>query len=278
MLSISALIVPIRLTLKNLLISIALAVFSQAGSALEQNPSSPQDPLTIFSAASLADVMTALTGAWQAESGGVHTRLSLGASGVIARQIEAGARADLFISANRKWINYLVEGGHADGDTIIVATNRISLVWPCSQLPQLPDLKAPDALKRLLASRRFAMADPRVSPAGDYTKTALQNLSIWGGTADNATYAGNVRLALLLTERGGLPGFVYATDARKSTLACEVMQLPASSHPSIDYIAVIPRATGGGTKVTALNFQQWLASEPAKIIWQKHGFIPFVPK
>lgn len=278
MLLISALTVPIRPAINSLLIAVALGIFSHVSNALEHSKVSSSDPITIFSAASLADIMKELTAVWQAQPGGTKARISLGASGVIARQIEAGAKADLFISANHKWITYLINAGFSGSNNIPVAANRISLVWPCTQLAQLPDMKTPDALKRILISKRFAMADPGISPAGDYTKTALEKLSIWNDVAGNATYASNVRLVLVLTERAGLPGFVYATDAHRSALACEVMKLPTSDLPSINYIAMLPRTTESESSAAAVNFQQWLVSEAAQHIWRKHGFLPTVSK
>ena len=222
--------------------------------------------------------MPGLVEEWQNQSGGARARISLGASGVTARQIEAGAKADLFISANRKWIDYLVGGGFSSGENPTVAKNNLVMVWPCSHLDKLPDLTAPGAFRRFLMSRRFAMADPGVSPAGDYTKVALENLEIWDDVAGNAAYAGNVRLALLLTECGGPPGFVYGTDAKKSSLACGVMQLPTTSYPTIEYVAMTPRTKNRLANKTAIDFQLWLTSPSAVAIWQRHGFQPAVPK
>lgn len=248
------------------------------GDATANGKSDNVESITIFAAASLADVMNSLVKEWQKQPGSVRVRVSLGASGVIARQIEAGADADLFISANRKWTDYLVENGFSTAENTVVAKNSLVMVLPCSQMAQNPDLTTPDALKDFLSKRRFAMADPNVSPAGDYTKIALEQLAIWDDVSGNATYAGNVRLTLLLTERGGLPGFVYATDANKSTLACQIMHLPVTSYPPIEYIAVTPRNNTSTPETAAKSFLQWLASPHSATIWLQHGFQPTVPK
>lgn len=255
----------------------ALAALSPIDGASATSKSDNEDSITVFAAASLADVMKSLNEAWQQQPGSVRTRLSLGASGVIARQIEAGAKADVFISANRKWTDYLAENGFSDTGNTVVAKNKLVMVLPCSQLVGKQDFSTPDALKNLLMKRRFSMADPNVSPAGEYTKTALGQLAIWDHVSDNAAYAGNVRLALLLTERGGLPGFVYATDANKSALACQAKQLPAFSYPPIEYIALIPRNKTNIRRTARTEFVNWLKSKPAQDIWRKHGFILPVP-
>ncbi len=235
------------------------------------------EPITVFVAASLADVMPRLADAWQTDSRAARVRISVGASGVIARQIEAGANTDLFISANQRWINYLIGDGHAARDSTVVAGNRLVMVIPCGATAPT-GLDNPLGFKRVLTSGRFAMADPKVSPAGDYTKTALEDLALWGAVKQNATYAGSVRLALLLTERGGLPGFVYATDARKSAHACIAVELPTDSYPAIEYVGIVPKNDSGDANTTAAAFLTWLTGPVAAAIWQKHGFAATVPK
>ena len=248
------------------------------GGASAAGKSDNADSMTIFAAASLSDVMNSLIEAWQKQPGNARTRLSLGASGVIARQIEAGADADVFISANRKWTDYLAVNGFSSADNTIVAKNSLVMVLPCSQMARKQDLSSPYALRNFLMTRRFAMADPNISPAGEYTKIALKQLAIWDGVSDSAAYAGNVRLTLLLTERGGLPGFVYTTDANKSTLACQAMQLPASSYPPIEYVALVPHYKDGDLRTNGTQFINWLKSQSAQDIWRKHGFMLPDPK
>ncbi len=237
---------------------------------------SETDPITVFAAASLADVMPRLADAWQSGSRAVRVRTSIGASGVIARQIEAGADADLFISANQKWITYLTSSGHTTHISSVVARNQLVMVVPCGTATP-KSLSNPLGLKRFLSSERFAMADPTVSPAGDYTKVALENLGLWSAVKPNATYAGSVRLALLLTERGGLPSFVYTTDAAKSSLACTSIELPSNSYPPIEYVGMLP-TSGGEANKAAKAFLTWLTGPAAAVIWQQQGFGATVPK
>jgi len=233
--------------------------------------------ITVFAAASLADVVPNLADAWQPNSPTVRIRTSLGASGVIARQIEAGAGADLFISANHKWINYLTATGRSAGNSRVVALNQLALVLPC-RTASTTDLSNPINLGQLLVSNRFAMADPSVSPAGDYTKTALERMALWDTVKKNATYAGSARLALLLSERGGLPSFVYTTDAQKSSLVCIGAKLPTDSYPAIEYVGMLPAKANGEVNKLAEAFLNWLSGPTAAAIWRKHGFAPTVPK
>ncbi len=270
---------PINISLSSFrasVITAALVLLSCTDLLAHKANANPQ-PITVFAAVSLADVMPALANAWQGGSSGTKVRVSLAASGVIARQIEAGAEADLFISANQKWIQYLIDRGHSATAGKVVAQTRLTMVLPCSNIAAHPNLNDPQALKLFLASKRFAMADPKVSPAGEYTQIALEKLAIWNAVEKNATYAGNVRLALLLTERGGLPGFVYAVDAHKSELACAAMQLPASSYPAIEYVGIVPQNRHVDAKGAAQAFLTWLTSPQAADIWQQHGFLPNVP-
>ena len=256
----------------------AAVMLLSASGASANSQAKDLEPITVFAAASLADVMPKLADTWQLDGHGARVRVSVGASGVIARQIEAGASADLFISANQKWINYLIAGGYSGSNSKIVAQNRLVMALPCNDATKLSDLSAPGALKLLLESKRFAMADPKVSPAGDYTKIALEKLALWDAVEKNATYAGSVRLALLLTERGGLPGFVYATDAQKSALACTALHLPTTSYPTIKYVGMTPRDSQGSASKTAEDFLAWLTGAAAAVIWQTHGFWPTAPK
>jgi len=278
MLSISALTAPINITVRGIrtsIVSVAFALLS-CSSVAAGSANVDQQPITVFAAASLADAMPALSDAWQTE-GGTEVRISLAASGIIARQIEAGAAADLFVSANQKWIKYLVDRGRSATAGKVVAQTRLAMVLPCSDAEAHQNLSDPQALKLFLASGRFAMADPKVSPAGEYTRIALEELAIWGSVEKNATYAGNVRLALLLTERGGLPGFVYAVDAHKSELACAVMELPASSYPAIEYVGIVPQNISVNKNDAAQAFLTWLTSPQAAVIWRQHGFLSTVP-
>jgi len=272
--------VPISISAKFHAVLFGIAAILISGNTNAIDRANEAESITVFAAASLADVMSDLVLAWQAEGGNPGIRISLGASGVIARQIEAGANADLFISANQNWIKYLKDRGHSASTAKVVAKNRLVLVQPCNAPApkEAKNMSIPSGLGLLLASGRFAMADPRVSPAGAYTKSALEQLDLWDKVKENAAYAGSVRLALLLSERGGLPGFVYSTDASKSTLACTAIEMPAGSYPAIEYVGMLPKKNHSDTIMTAKRFLNWLTSDAAATIWHKHGFTIPVPK
>lgn len=235
----------------------------------------PSATLTVFAAASLADVLPDLEKKWTSGNNAPAFRLSIGASAVMARQIEAGARADLFISANRRWVDYLSDRSLINGTPTAVVDNELVFASACSQdtgqtltLAQLPDV---------LRRSRFVMADPKVSPAGEYTRNWLIRHSMWAAVENNAVFAGNVRLALLQVERAGMSGFVYRSDVLKSTLACSVMQLQQPSDQQIRYFALVPSTVGTKRQALAQSFVAWLRSAEASDIWLKAGFRPYEP-
>lgn len=255
-----------------------MALFFAATS--HSNPAFAQDeepapPLTIFAAASLADVLPDLEKKWVTDNSLPSFRLSVGASAVMARQIEAGAHADLFISANRRWVDYLSSKSLINGTPVPVAENELVFASACSHdtgqtltLAQLPDV---------LRRSRFVMADPAVSPAGEYARNWLIRHSMWTDVEKNAVFTGNVRLALLQIERAGIPGFVYRSDAQKSTLACSLIQLQQPPDQKIHYFALVPAAVSSDRRELAQKLVSWLRSDEANDIWLKAGFRPTAP-
>ena len=201
---------------------------------------SAQGP-TVMAAASLTDAMTELGLAWTAR-GNPAPRFSFGASSALARQIEQGAPADIFVSADEPWADYLQQRG------LIVPSSRVSplgnalvLIAPADQPGDISigpglDLLARDLLTRLGPQGRIATGDPAGVPAGKYAQAALTTLGIWDQVAPRIARTQNVRAALLLVERGEAPlGIVYATDAAASTGVRVVGTFPETSHPPITY-------------------------------------------
>ncbi len=220
-------------------------------------------PLTIFAAASLSDVMPALLDEWQRATGQPVPRISFAASAVLARQVVAGAPADVFVSANKRWIDYVAQALSID-EVAPIARNNLVFAAPCRTASKYSG--SIDAMQTHLLSGRFAMADPGIAPVGEYTRDFLEGRALWRQAKRNAAYAGNARLALLLIERGGLPGFVYASDAAASALVCTAINL--SSHGA-------EPATYFGLALSGLpdkGLLSWLRSEAAQEIWQSHGF------
>lgn len=258
--------------------AIVFSLSGLIGSSLQADeaPKAPE-PITIFAAASLADVLPDLGNAWAQVEANPRIRVSLGASAVMARQIEVGAAADIFISANQQWIDHLLDRMDLNAQHTVVAENDLVLAVPCSWPRRAEIASSPDGLANLLASQRFSIADPEIAPAGAYSKAYLEANGIWELASRNAVYAGNVRLALLLIERGGLPGFVYKSDARKSKLACTVSTLEDTTLPKIQYIALFPTKKPNSRSANAARFLAWLRAPEATAIWKEHGFKPPVP-
>lgn len=233
-------------------------------------------PLTVFAAASLADVLPALANQWRQDGSKRDIIVSLGASAIMARQINAGAQADLFISANRHWVDFLRQGTATNDKAFAVATNSLVLALPCATIPG--NGLSPERLRELVTASRFAMADPSLSPAGDYARKWLQAENLWSAARQNAAYANNVRLTLLLVERAHVPGFVYRSDLKKSRLACEALKLTSRNGEAIQYFALVPTTAQPDTIDDARTFINWLRSSAATMVWQEHGFGPIVPK
>lgn len=231
----------------------------------------PPDAPVILAAASLQGALDEALALWTAE-GHAAPVVSYAGSSALARQIEAGAPADLFISADEAWMEALTQQGliRADSHADLVG-NRLVLIAPAASLAELTLAPGVD-VAALLGDGRLAMADPEAVPAGRYGKAALTALGAWSALADRIAPAENVRAALALVERGAAPlGVVYATDARASTAVRVVAVFPPDSHPPIVYpVAVI--ASSRRPEAEALRL--FLLSAPAQAVLARHGFSP----
>lgn len=242
----------------------ALAVMLFGGCAQQQQPA---EPTLVLAAASLQESMNAAADAYAAKG---HARpvISFAASSALARQIESGADADLFVSADAAWMDSVAQAGRIRTDTRRdLIGNALVLIAPAAG-PERVGLRAGD-IDRALGSGRLAMADPDSVPAGRYGKAALRSLGLWDGLTGRIARAENVRAALALVERGEAPlGIVYATDARASRRVRVVADFPAASHPPIVYpVALLGTADG-----EADDFYRFLLSDEAKAIFAAHGF------
>lgn len=224
--------------------------------------------ITVFAAASTTNAVTDIAALYEA-SHPVVVRLSFASSSTLAKQIERGAPADIFLSANPKWMNYLSDKG-----AIVAASrtdllgNRIVLIAPtASPLKNLTIGPGLD-LRRLLGEGRLAMGDPDHVPAGMYGKKALERLDLWDAIKDRIARAKDVRAALVLVARGESPlGQVYATDAAISKKVKIVGVFPEDSHPPIVYPLAMIKETDA-----ASDFISFLKSETAAGIFEKYGF------
>lgn len=223
----------------------------------------------VLAAASLQEALGEAAIAWAAKG---HPRpvISFAGSAALARQIEAGAPADLFISADEEWMNRVAgKGLIRKGTRATFLSNRLVLVAPARSNTRLA-VSHGFGLARALGNGRLAMADPGSVPAGRYGKAALVRLGVWPDVSRKVVRAENVRAALALVERGEAPlGVVYATDAHASARVRVAGVFPASSHPPITYPIATLRAS---THRQADAFRRFLISREGKAIFAARGF------
>jgi molybdate transport system substrate-binding protein len=244
----------------------ALALFASVAAAQPAQ-------LTVFAAASLKNALDDVDTAFTAQSH-VPVRASYAASSALARQIEQGAPADAFISADSDWMDYL-----AQRQLIVAAsrrdvlTNHLALIAPAASTTHLIIRKG-FPLVKTLGDGRLAIAGPDV-PAGKYGQASLQALGVWDGVKDHLAPAQNVRGALAFVAQGETPlGIVYDTDARSEPKVRIVGLFPDDSHPRIIYPAALvaaSRTPGAGAYLVFLQGPQ------ASAIFRRYGFIVLPP-
>ena len=241
---------------------LALAALGLSSPALAQ-ASGP----TIFAAASLKNAMDEIGAAWVA-TGKPAPKVSLAASNTLAKQIEQGAPADLFFSADLDWMDYVQGKGFVrPGTRVNLLANSVVLIAP-------RDAAGPVAigpgLGATLGAGRLAMGNVDAVPAGKYGKAALEKLGAWDGVKDKVAQAESVRAALLLVSRGEAPlGIVYATDAAADPNVKIVATFPADSHPPIVYPVAV---TKDATNPEADAFLAYLRGPAAKAAFERQGF------
>ena len=221
--------------MRRLLLRSALGCAVAAGLLSLGLPARAQEGPTVFAAASLTDAMRTLGEAWRSR-GYPAPRFSFAASSALARQIEQGAPADLFASADEPWMDYLQERGLvAQGTRVSPLANALVLVAPADSAAGPVKLTRGTDIAALLGrSGRIATGDPAHVPVGKYAQAALSWMGVWEALSPRLARADNVRSALLLVERGEAPlGVVYATDAAASRGVRVIGTFPAGSHPPI---------------------------------------------
>ncbi|WP_341641001.1 molybdate ABC transporter substrate-binding protein [Phycobacter sp. K97] len=224
--------------------------------------------ITVFAPASMTNAMVRIRAEFESETGH-RVLVSFAGSSVLARQIERGAPADVFLSANPAWMDYLDSKGWILGDTRFdLIGNRLVLIGHGSQ-PPVDLLSEGDLLKRVEGAR-LAMALTEAVPAGIYGKTALASMSLWNKVGPDVVQTDNVRAALALVATGEAPfGIVYATDARASSAVSVIATFPADSHPPIVYPAA---AVAPGENPAALAFLEYLKTPAVQTILTDEGF------
>lgn len=222
----------------------------------------------VFAAASLKNAMDDAVSAFE-KNGGEKVRVSYGASSALAKQLEAAAPADMFISADRDWMDYVQKRSLIQSETRKnFLGNRLVMVAPAESAIKV-DIEPNFPLAKLLGGGRLAMADPDAVPAGKYGKAALEKLAVWSSVEDKVARAENVRAALFFVARGEAPlGIVYATDAAAEKGVKIAGVFPENTHPPIVY----PIALTRGRNPAAAKFLAFLESPAAKPLFEKQGF------
>ena len=226
------------------------------------------ETITVFAAASLKDALDEGVRAYRATSGD-RIVVSYAASSALAKQIEAGAPADLFISADLEWMDYLEKRHLIKPSTRRnLLRNRLVLIAPSDNKVSV-DIVPGFPLAKLLGNGRLAMANPDAVPAGIYGKAALESLGVWKDVRLKVASAENVRAALVLVSRGEAPlGIVYRTDAAVDSRVRVVGTFPENTHPPIIY----PISETVKAKLATSAFVSWLNKPEAREIFKKYGF------
>ncbi len=230
-----------------------------------------EPPTTLFAAASTTEAITAVAAMFAASGRGI-LRPVFAASSTLAQQIVRGAPADLYLSANGAWMDFLAARGAIDVDSRIdLLSNRLVLIVPAGNPLALRIAPGVD-LAAALGGGRLAMGEPTHVPAGTYAKAALQNLGAWPHVESKVAYMSDVRATLALVERReAAAGIVYATDAAASRKVRVVDTFPADSHPPITY----PLAIVAGRRTPAtVALYDYLRGAEAQALFAAHGFVP----
>lgn len=226
--------------------------------------------IVVFAAASLTDALQDLGTDFEGSSG-ITVKFSFAASSALARQIESGAPADVFFSADLEWMNYL-EARHLiqPQSRHDVLGNQLVLIAPAASTVKLKIAPQFD-LAGALGRGRLAVGDPDGVPAGRYAREALTKLGVWGSVADRLARADSVRAALAYVDRGEAPlGIVYNTDALIDAAVRVIDVFPEDTHVPIVY----PIALTVGAKNGAIQFAEYLRTPAARAIFVKYGFVP----
>jgi molybdate transport system substrate-binding protein len=226
--------------------------------------------IVVFAASSLTDALQQL-GEEFGRTSGIEVKLSFAASSTLARQIESGAPADVFFSADVDWMDYLearkliqTESRHD------LLANRLVLIAPANSNVSLK-IAPHFALAQALGGGRLATGDPDSVPVGRYARAALTALGVWDSVADRLVRAENVRAALAFVDRGESPlGIVYKTDALVDKGVRTVDTFPDGTHAPITY----PIALTVGAKADAAKFAAHLGTPAAAAVFVKYGFVP----
>jgi molybdate transport system substrate-binding protein len=255
---------------RSLLFRLLLPVFVLVTAGLAAQRAAADQPVIVFAAASLKDALDEAAKSFRA-SGGIEARISYAGSLALARQLEQGAPADLFISADLETMDYAASKKAINpASRFDLLQNRLVLVAAKSSRIDILPLTA-EALTQALGGGRLTTGEVKSVPVGRYAQAALQKLGLWSTIEPRLAMTDNVRAALAFVTRGEAPlGIVYATDAAADPGVKVVAQFPADSHPPIIY----PLALTAGTKNPAApKLLAFLRSNAGRAVFEKHGFM-----
>ena len=241
--------------------SVAVSLVAAAGASAAD--------LNVFAASSLTDALTQVMAANLYRGADAEkVSFNFAASSTLARQIEEGAPADIFISADEPQMDRLVKKGHIIAETRrALLSNSLVVIAPADSA-----LKIESPGELAAAVSRIAVADPNIVPVGVYTRAYLARLNLWEAVAPKVIPVENVRAALAAVESGNVDaGFAYATDARISKKVKIIFSVPANEEPRISYPAAVVKETRNRER--AEKFLAYLQSESATKIFEEHGFI-----
>jgi molybdate transport system substrate-binding protein len=235
-------------------------------------PTAQGKELVVLAAASLTDALEEIAAAYQ-DSTGVEVRFNFAASNLLARQIAAGAPADLFASADEGRMDFLEKKGLVvQGTRVSLLSNTLVIVVGADSrlaIQSEADLTRPEV-------RSIALAEPQSVPAGIYAKKHLEQLGLWKKLIDRVVPTENVRAALAAVEAGNVDcGIVYKTDAAISKRVRVAHEVPRAEGPKISYpFAVLTSTTD---PAAARQFLNYLASEAGRAVFSRYGFLPASP-
>jgi molybdate transport system substrate-binding protein len=241
--------------------------------ALTLGAAAPPATVDVFAAASLKEAVDDSGAAYQAKTG-VKVRATYASSAQLAKQIDQGAPADVFISADTEWMDWAAKRNLMDTRTRrTIASNTLVLVAPFDSKIEPFIIRRGADLVKLADGGRIAVGEVASVPAGIYAKSAFANLGLWDAVKDHLAQGENVRAALAFVARGEAPlGVVYATDARAEPKVRVIATFPESSHAPIVYPAAVVRASKKGRD--AERFLSFLAGRDGQAILRRRGFGP----
>jgi len=238
------------------IIAFALLLLPQAALAQPER-------LLVFAAASMREALEAAAVVYEADCR-CKIVYSFASSSILARQIDAGAPAAVYISANETWIEWLDQRDRLGGSAVTIASNALVIVVSAYAAPT-------QSAQQILRTGKFAMGDPSGVPAGVYAKAALETLKMWEAVKSNAVFSENVRVALGSVAQGSLKaGIVYQSDLRVETRVKVHYRFDTATHPPIRYVAAIPKTAGP----EAGTFLEFLTSPGAQQVFLQFGLLP----